>query len=362
MNEVSPELAAKVLAASKRNVVKKVGDGGTLTSAEAGDFEAATLSPETARDVRAQALLVKWATAGRLTGAEERELESYFPGVIARCAGSAIPDLGEPLAPEGGFILQPEPVRSTVTKQQLAVWSQRYDNTSHRQIRRWIEDGLKANDPCPLDDPPAFAQWWVRRRIWKVPDWLLSLAKETVVVSPPPSDPASVPPASESPVVQTPAGAVPAPNFEAVHLKDYELGEGQAVVQQRRIVAAIYAQLERAYLTPGGDSDVIQRKYNNAVEGLRKLEKDDREDRKQRGQLISRAAVQQDIETATELMRQMADSESRRVQELVPGLTTEQAAALDTAIKTVTEARARVFRNLKSLKTTAAAVLALNAA
>ncbi len=346
-------------------MVKKVGDGGTLTSAEAGDFEAAILSADTARDARAQALLVKWATGGRLTQVEERELESHHPGILAR----GVPDLATPApampaaaghtAPPASFTLaagDPAFAVFPITKEQLAEWSARYGSTSPRQIRRWIEEDATPDDPCPIGDPVRFAEWWPRRKKWRVPDWLLKAAHESRASAPPP---AATSPAASAADVPASTGTPPA---TSINLADYQLGEGEVVQQQRRIVAALYFQLERAYLEGTGDIDLLQSKYNKAGEALRKHVKDDREDQKGRGLLIPRASVQRDLDTASELIRQMSETESRRVLELCPSLGPEQRSEVTAAVLRVADARTRVLRSLKSLKSADDALLELAAA
>lgn len=249
-----------------------------------------------------------------------------------------------------GFSLSDEN-RGPVTRETLAKWSAMYGKGG-RQIRRWIQIGDQANDPCPLDEPAAMPTWWARRMKWRVPDAMLKAAQSvSSAVSESEKDSS---PSSNSPPV--------APGFTSIKLADFELGEGEAVAQQRRLVAALYSQLERAYLQGGGDVDLAQSKYNKAVESLRKFEKDDREDQRQRGLLIPRIAVQRDIEQATELLRQMRESMARRVLELVPGVPAELREPISGAIVRVREAEDRVFRRLDSLKSSADAVLDLAAA
>lgn len=359
MNEVSPDLAAKVLAANTRNVVKKVGDGGTLTSAEAGDFEAATLSPESAREARAQALLVKWATAGRLTKDEEKELDGYHPGIISRGVKAAAESIAAEEKTTPSFTLDPEKKSGSFSDARLAELSVQYGaGLEPRTMRRWIADGRKSGDPCPLEDPVALKAWWARNKKWSVPDWLLRAAAQAPKSEPKPAaEPAPTPGAT----MPAAAEASPIPGV-SLNLDDFELGEGEAVAQQRSLVALLWSELKKAYLTPRAEVDMLQSKYNKATEALRKLEKDDREDRKSRGLLIPRITVRRDIETACELIRQMSETEKRRVLELCPTLNVAERGEVAVAIDRVCEVRTRVFRNLKSLRNTNDALLELAAA
>lgn len=244
-----------------------------------------------------------------------------------------------------------------ITAEHLAKWSAAY-HADGRTIRRWIDDGDTAGDPCPINDPVRLVEWWPRLRKWRIPDALLIAAKAAALrtdldrlhgpsAAPPP-------PASPTPSV--------GPEFAPINLADFRLAEGEAVAQQRRIVAALYSQLEAAYLSGRGNADLIQSKYNKAVEALRRLDKDDREDQKQRGLVIPRVSVQRDVEFACEMIRQMGESEARRVIELCPSLGELQRAEVAAAITRTSEARAAVFRSLRTLKAPADALVQFAAA
>jgi hypothetical protein len=245
----------------------------------------------------------------------------------------------------GGFELEAEkPRRFSDDRLKELIALYRVD-ASPRTLRRWIANGANVEDPVSLK------KWWVTQRTHNtVPDWLHRAASA----------------ATQPPVVVEKADAPSAPpvtSGESVNLSDYQLGEGAAVSQQRSLVAALWAQLERAYLSPTtSDVDVLQAKYNKAVEALRRLEKDDLAFQKERGLMIPRVTVQRDIAAACELIRQMSETEKRRVLELCPTLGPEQRAEVAAAIDRICEVRTRVFRNLKSLKTTDDALLQFTAA
>ena len=158
-----------------------------------------------------------------------------------------------------------------------------------------------------------------------------------------------------------PSAEIPAA-FESRNVDDFALEEGEAVRQQRSLVAMLWVDVKKAYETPGADVDLLDSKRNKALETLRRLEKDDREDRKSRGLLIPRITVQREIDTACELIRQMSETEKRRVLELCPSLGPNERAEVALAIDRVCEVRTRVFRNLKSLKNINDAVLQFAAA
>jgi hypothetical protein len=81
MPEVSPEMAEKVLSADLRNVIKKVGDGVPLSPGEREMMErylAASAEMEDLAKARSAALLRRWATGGKLSKLELKEIEAHF--------------------------------------------------------------------------------------------------------------------------------------------------------------------------------------------------------------------------------------------------------------------------------------------
>ena len=142
MAELSPELAGKVLSAELRNLVKKVGDGATLSPAERELMErylADSRPPEELLKARRIALTRKWTLGGKLSKEERKE------------AG----------IPEASPLLH----RQTSDRYQkgLAHYGKIYERAT-RNIKRWIADGRGASpqDFPPLDDPPAMAEWFRR--------------------------------------------------------------------------------------------------------------------------------------------------------------------------------------------------------
>ena len=177
MTEVTPDLAAKVISANKRNAVNKVSAGGTLTSAEAADFEAAKLSPESASESRAKALLGKWAAARRLTKDEEKELARYYPGINPQGAKAPESSASEetktaappPQSEAPTFALRtdaplPAKLRGHYIhplKHYAAVYG--YDaKHGERTIKRFVSEGRNTlpHDLPPLDEPAKMPAWW----------------------------------------------------------------------------------------------------------------------------------------------------------------------------------------------------------
>jgi hypothetical protein len=217
----------------------------------------------------------------------------------------------------------------TITAAQLAAWSILYSVTS-RQLWRWIKTGRDASDPCPLDRPAAVPEWWVRRMTWSVPAKILEVARQ----------------AAGDKTTEKKSGS----SFEQgvpVNLTEHGVAPGEAVGQQRRLVGALFSQLEKAYLV-GDPVDHIQARYNKASEQLRKLEKDEREDKLATGEYLPKAEVERDYAEAAEMLKQMRESMERRILELCPSLTPEQRAEVSAAILRVRSQEDRAFQRLPS--------------
>jgi len=205
--------------------------------------------------------------------------------------------------------------------------------TGRRQLFRWIKEG------APLRDPAAMPAWWVAHRTWGVPKKIIQAAA-AAAPQPPPLSGVSSP---------TEKSAKSVDSEESLKISEFELGEGQAVVQQRQLVAALFSKLSTAYEN-GVGIDVAQSRYDRAAESLRKLEVSDRADKKQRGDLIPKRVVISDIHSACEFLRHMRDSMERRVAELCPALTGELRDQVGAAIRKVREQEDRIFLNLECLK------------
>lgn len=219
---------------------------------------------------------------------------------------------------------------------------------------RWLKRG------APLDRPAEMPGWWERERLagrltWACPEKVLVAAREARIAT---GEDGPLFAAAGASSVKSGGGdlapsaksgvAVPA---ASVDLRGFRLEAGEAVKQQQRIVAALYQQLETAYLEPGkGDVDLLQTKYHKAVEALRKLEKDDRADAERRGDLVPAEALQRDLETFAELMRQMDDSTARRLNEMCPSLSLEQREELGRAWQSIVPRRANILRNLATVR------------
>lgn len=162
MPEVSPEMAEKVLSADMRNIIKKVGDGAPLSTAEReimGRYLAASAEVEDLARARTAALLRRWATGSKFSKAELKELEAHFTASEGRGA---------------------KPTRLTAERYDHAlrvyaakIWPEEKEETSVRKLKRWIAKGKKASDLPPFDDFPRLAAWYERHHRYKsAPEYL----------------------------------------------------------------------------------------------------------------------------------------------------------------------------------------------
>lgn len=150
MPEVSPEMAEKVLSADLRNVIKKVGDGVPLSPGEREMMErylAASSEMEDLAKARSAALLRRWATGGKLSKDERKEVDAHFAdegkGGATR---KLVTDRYE------------HPLRIYAAK----IWPDKNIETGVRNLKHWIKKGKEAQDLPPLDAPHELARWYER--------------------------------------------------------------------------------------------------------------------------------------------------------------------------------------------------------
>lgn len=89
-------------------------------------------------------------------------------------------------------------------------------------------------------------------------------------------------------------------------LADGEMGEGEAVRQARQIVAMCYGKLADAMNAATPDLDAAhlwQVRWEKSVEALRKQERDDRDARKQAGELLPKGQLLSEAAQMLEALR-----------------------------------------------------------
>ena len=263
MPDVPPDLAGKVLSADLRNIVKKVGDGTPLSTAEREMMQrylASDTPPEELLKARGAALIRRWASGGKLSKEEQKEIADFLPTA-----------------------------RTVVTRQTTETYKQPlrgYESvytTNVRQIKRWIATGRKCVpfDLPPLDRPEAMAAWWERMQAaghmkHVVPEKLLRYEQKKT------DGEAQTPEAHTKPTAPSaPSGAedkkedkeppLPPMQLDAAGNVSSDLG----LQQVQALVKATYKQmqiaLERQNMT---QYNSLRREWQQLVQILRSWEKD----------------------------------------------------------------------------------------
>ena len=148
MPEVTRDIAQRVLDADIRNLVKKVGEGGTLSNADRQIFLELTEGSATAdqiREARISALLRKWMDGGRLSGAERDEISHILPDAFAVNTEAV-----------------PLPQRADALTMEEAM---EFYDISRAKYFRWKQAGQavpEGPDLPPFEDPKSMVAWYER--------------------------------------------------------------------------------------------------------------------------------------------------------------------------------------------------------
>lgn len=268
MTEVPPDLAAKVEAASLRNLVKEVSEGAVLSPSNKQLIMAFSTmgDPEAIRKARETALLAKFLTAGRLSK-EEREEIAHI--------------IGHPAEP--GVEKTPPPVVAAPAAAPAPV-TRGADDYEHIKIGRrtyfrWLKFGKQlpeGPDLPPFDEPHLLPAWYERMRqrgIFKhrfpdeIADAIAAHTSGEKAVTKPGKEPTSSAPGTVAP--GTPAA--PTQHVPASFGADHGLASGlqyEVIAEQQR-VAALRVARDEAYLNnKKDDGDAYDRRYREALDAL----------------------------------------------------------------------------------------------
>jgi hypothetical protein len=153
-----------------------------------------------------------------------------------------------------------------------------------RTIKRWIKQGRESDDPPPLDDAGAMADWWSRHKKQRVPEKLLQLARSAGL-----GDGDSA--VADDPLFNQPVEqAAPVPD-------DLAVGLGASVERLRRAEAvANHAYTEAVRLQrDDGEIERKQRAWERVSGQLRQSEKSLRELEGKYGQMFSEAEIRREL-------------------------------------------------------------------
>lgn len=269
MSDIPQDLAAKVIGADLRNLVKKVSEGSSLTQAEREMMERAVIDgtlPEELQQARLAALARAYALGKALTPGQQKELSSLIPQ-------------GKPIAKK----LTTESYRYKLAHYVRKLGIDKDEDGKQakdpeRKLKRWIAKGREKSPPDlpPLDALEHMAEWWRRNMEWRVPEYLLRLETGADETDQAPEDKASAaPPAQSSTTEAKPPpdsdGAGSPMMFESGSEMTADIGLNQI----RDLVVTLHKSMksafERGRLTEGAG---LMRQWKEAVESLRKWEKD----------------------------------------------------------------------------------------
>lgn len=267
MNEVPPELAAKVAAADLRNHIKRVGDGGNLSPADRQMFIAfaSQSDQQTMLEARTASLLKKWLFGARLTKEEQAEIAHVIPNAPRR-----------------------------VTCDQYEHGPDDYDHLAikRRTFFRWKAHG-EANpggpDLPPYDQPEEIEGWYERmksRGIFKhrFPKEIREAISRHLRSTGPAKRPVQGSQPTSTAVDPGETATVPSA-FTTDH---GERGLAFEIKAEEHRVASLRVARDQAYRdNRRSDGDVLDRQYRDALDQLSKIKQRAIKTLEQEGQMVS---------------------------------------------------------------------------
>jgi hypothetical protein len=282
MSDLTPDLAAKVLKAEHRNLVKKVGEGGTLSPAERQmmiGFEAEGADPEALLHRRVTALLRKWLEGGRLTSDEKEEIAHVLP------EAHAIYEVQTQIIPQGDQSASSQP-KALTDKDAMQLYQ-----LSRATYFRWKQHGAslpEGPDSPPWQDPVKMVAWYDRMRSrgifkHKCPQALLDAARK-------PRNSEDAEP-SKPQVIDRAASSPPAPRQASA--KRGFLAELESLQEQTALLREDYEAALKAGETERAAT--LRAEYFSILETLRKYEKDKEQIATASGELVRKTEVEKDL-------------------------------------------------------------------
>jgi hypothetical protein len=342
-NDLTAELAAKVLKADLRNNIAAVAAGTRLPETARSRFEQAALGAADPKDLHAERIgsLIKIFVRGRprLTAAEKKEI--IDSGALPAEVLDAVAD-PDPVLPEAAA-----PPKTTVPnyQQTYAHYGKLYGR-GERMIKKWVAWGRKTNPPDlpPLDDPPKMLAWWNRRKTCVAPDELVAHARAA-------TDPAS-PTKHEEPSTKT-NPPLSAPPLSTALASTAQLGFLGALQRQREAEAnsgSLYNVLLRRAAEPEltdeqratrlAAAEQARRTWDDHAKSLREFERDAEKILAATG----RTWLADDVLAAvTQIHANVAAGLRQLGARVRPALTADQLASHDTELQ-------RILDGLRALK------------
>lgn len=182
--------------------------------------------------------------------------------------------------------------------------------------------------------------WWERMRTlgkiaWSCPPSVLAAAQKAKT--------------SDGETPRSTTQEPPTVEVGGVDLERFELQEANEIRELQLLRAAKWDAIVRAH-KHGTPSDALQNEHRRLIDQIDKMKSRAEARLKARGVLVNVESVQADVALACELIRQMSESEARSLEERIPNLAPEQITALRQAVASISAARARILRNLRTLR------------
>lgn len=308
MPEVSPEMAEKVLSADLRNVIKKVGDGVPLSPGEREMMErylAASAEMEDLAKARSAALLRRWATGGKLSKLELKEIEVHFAseGASPRPSPRIVSDRYE------------HPLRIYAGK----IWPDKDIETGVRTLKRWIKKGKDAQDLPPFDEIRDLARWYERHfRAASAPASLRRFEEEQPSSPPPPSAQDKEENADSSPLPPMMLGS------------DVEMDSDVGLQQVKTLVDATFRQM-RVALERNNQREYqsLRKEWQSLVGTLRQWEKDMVKIQEGKGEVLRTRVINSElVRIFTTLGQSFFNSLLKTIKDLAPAMPPDEQRAL----------------------------------
>jgi hypothetical protein len=295
MSNLTPDIAGKVLAADERNIVKKVGNEGPLSSVERQIMERKIVSAATADEIfeqRRVSLLMKLARGSSLSSDQKQEL-------------------GELLPPSPHLLKH---VTRASLKKTLADYAKEL-GYGERALERWLESGRSCDPPDlpPFEQgPAAIVEWWKRMKALgrlkqKVSDRLTKLAQTTPAAPVSEASRSGAPPQTASPPISKPLQLPEGSGFAAALGRCRENEQ----IASARLREAIESQ-------DIGRIEAAQTGWSKAFESLRKAEKDAEQVLLATGELVRWSEVEKEQAEVLQSLNQSLRSIFVRVATKVP--------------------------------------------
>lgn len=174
MSDLTPELAEKVIKANLRNIIKKIGDGGTLSQPERELMEQAKLDGQLSEELlqaRRVALVRKYARGDRLNAEEIAEISEVIP--------TTAPTVKKITDDNYRFTFREYVEKFVELGMEPCV-------DGPRKLKNWVWHGRwlakdQPRDPPdlpPFDQPEQLAAWWRRCMTYRPPEWMTRLEKD----------------------------------------------------------------------------------------------------------------------------------------------------------------------------------------